>query len=468
MSLKDFKIHVPRAPLEVVKRLQGAGYQAYLVGGAVRDSILQRDEPNDWDVATSATPPDVIRLFEKSYPRGLKHGTVAVVQAGEEVEVTTFRRDGLYIDGRHPEEVTFVTSLKEDLSRRDFTFNAMAYDPVTEELFDPFDGMGDLKRGILRTVGEPRERFEEDRLRMLRAIRFAGDLKCKIEGKTFDAIREGASQIGSVSMERIRDEFFKILLVDTPSFGLEYMRETGLMEEIVPELLEGYEIQQNKYHAYSVYVHLLKVCDGVPPKLHLRLAGLFHDIGKPRTKKGSHFYGHEVVGAGMTEAILKRLRAPNDIIRKVVHLVCHHMVNYSDKWGDAAVRRFVRRVGAEHLEDLFYLIEADVAGKGMGTAGTPWPVAFEARVHDIIEGEPALSIGALAIDGSDIMELLEIPPGPEVGSILEVILNDVLEDPSLNRPEILRRMVIDKFARDKGRTGEERDIRQSSGESHKH
>ncbi len=439
----NLKIIVPAGVLTIVERLRNAGHKAYVVGGAVRDALIGKDIPCDWDVATSASPEEVIELFSRTYPTGIKHGTVTVIEDNLKVEVTTFRKETRYLDGRHPDNISFVVDIEEDLSRRDFTFNAIAYNPLTEELIDPFGGIKDLKRGVVRAIGDPEERIVEDRLRMMRALRFAGLLKFRIDKKTFLAIKKNSGRILSVSVERIRDEFFKMLLIETPSFSLEYMRESGLMREIIPELLEGYEVAQNKHHAYSVYVHLLKVCDNVPPKLNLRLAGLFHDIGKSRTKKGPHFYGHEIVGAEMTKDILKRLRAPNELIKNVTHLVRHHMVNYSDKWGDGAVRRFIRRVGVDNLPDIFELLKADTSGKGTGIGD--WPIPLVARVDRVLDNGEALSIKDLKINGADIIDLLKIPPGPKVGEILKDLLEMVIEEPYLNTSERLSKIVMERF-----------------------
>lgn len=429
------KSDVPEIVISVCASLKRRGFDAYVVGGAVRDALLNR-KSSDWDVTTSATPDQVMTMFNHTIPTGIKHGTVTVAVAGNRIEVTTMRKEGMYADGRHPLSVCFVEDIETDLARRDFTVNAIAYDPIDDRLVDPFGGREDLTERIIRTVGDPDRRFAEDRLRMLRAIRIGCMLGFTIERNTLQAITRNSSSIVSISAERIRDEFVKLMSCDRPSAGIELLRTTGLLEHIIPELLEGYGMQQNRYHAYTVYDHNLRTADALPDGRLLRIAGLLHDVGKPRVKQEEHFYGHERVGASIARDVLTRLRFSRRDVDLISHLIRQHMFQYTPEWSDAAVRRFIRRVGVEHLDDLFELRRADRAGSdrpedtGLGE--------LIDRVRRVLSTGDCLTVRDLAVNGDDIRRLLKAGmPQAVIGSVLKRLLDEVIEDPSLNHRDVL-------------------------------
>ncbi|MCA9374988.1 HD domain-containing protein, partial [Candidatus Dojkabacteria bacterium] len=377
---------------KVARMLIKEGYKCYLVGGALRDTVIGRI-PYDYDLATDAKPDDMLNIFPKSVSTGARFGMVSALvpdKNGEifEVQVTTFRSEEQYIDGRWPSKVAFIDDLDKDLGRRDFTFNAMAADlslvdlsgedtDLELELYDPFEGVSDLKQKVVKAVGTPLERFKEDGLRAFKACRLASQLGFTLEQATFDAIEASIPIASQVSMERIRDEFMKMLVKSPmPSIGIDLMRETGLLKIFMPELLEGYGVEQKHFHADDVYRHSLKTCDAAPD--NIKLAALLHDIGKPRKDMGNgHFYGHDVEGAKMTRQIMKRLKFSNQDVERVVILVKNHMFYYphidentpeeearkieEHRWTDAAVRRFISRVGEENIDDLFALRIADAS-----------------------------------------------------------------------------------------------------------
>jgi len=425
-----------------VKTFHENGFECYLVGGSVRDLILGLDI-YDYDFATNARPEQVMKLFKRVIPTGVKHGTVTVLVQGMEFEVTTYRADGKYFDGRRPETVYFASSLEEDVTRRDFTINGMALDIRTNEIIDHVKGLEDIKDGIIRTIGNPDERFKEDGLRTYRACRLASKLNFEIEGKTFNSISLALDVAGKVSVERIRDELLKILETDKPSVGFEYMRKTGLLHICIPELAEAYNVEQNRYHAYDVYYHSIYSCDAAPKENPLvRLAALFHDIGKVQTKrKGDDgdctFYNHEVIGARMVRRIMKRLKFSNMEIDKVNNLVINHMFHYTNEWTDGAVRRFMRKVGVENLPELFILREADRSGNG-SRFGIPEPIKkLQERIGLIIEAENAITVTDLDINGNIIMDAFDLKPGPVIGNILKELLELVLDNPEINDRDIL-------------------------------
>lgn len=428
---------VPDEVLETLKNFHDGGYQAYLVGGTVRD--LLTDLPvTDFDITTDATPDIVMRIFKRTIPTGVKHGTITVLGRDNNYEVTTFRCDGDYEDARHPDQITFTPNLADDLKRRDFTINAMVYNPVNETLIDLFDGIKDLKRGIIRAVGDPKERFFEDGLRPLRAVRFAARFNFAVEPKTFAAIGGVLDRVAMVSAERIRDELVKMLATaEKPSYGFELMRQSGLLDIVLPELMEGYGVEQNKYHAYTVYLHCLYSCDNAPKEQPLiRLAALFHDIGKPRTKMNRDgnvtFYNHQVVAVRMVNKIMKRLRFSNRETEYVSHLVYHHMFGYTEEWTDAAVRRFIRKVGRDNIEDLFELRLADWFGNGRNRGYPGYLNRLRKRIREELKKADAFDVKDLAIDGNEVMEVLKLKPGPQVGEALDYLLQIVLDNPEYN------------------------------------
>lgn len=441
-DVKIGRSKIPREVISVLKRLRDAGYEAYLVGGCVRD-LVTGEVPDDYDVATNARPDEVARLFPRTAPTGIKHGTLTVLGKKGNYEVTTYRRDGKYEDARHPDEVRFTEDVLEDLSRRDFTIGAMAYDPVDDVFLDPFGGVRDFRDRTIRAVGDPAERFYEDGLRPLRAIRFAARFDFAMAPATFAAIPKALDRVRMVSAERVRDELLKMLQqAPRPSYGFELMRESGIMELYLPELLDGYGVEQNKFHAYTVYLHNLYTCDNAPQdKPLVRLSALLHDVSKPATRRINKgrvtFYNHQVVGAKTARKIMDRLRFSRKETDYVAHLVYHHMFGYTDEWTDAAVRRFIHKVGRDCIEDLFYLRIADTIGSGRVRAYPVYLEKLKRRVERELAAEDAFSVRDLAVGGEEVMARLGIGPGPEVGAALKFLLERVLDEPALNRPEKL-------------------------------
>lgn len=429
----------------LARRLRESGFQAHLVGGGVRDMLLERP-PTDFDLATDARPEKVLEIFGRSFaiPTGLQHGTVTVLTGPDaatrrSVEVTTFRGEGAYLDGRRPSSVTYVSTLEEDLSRRDFTMNAIALEPLTGALTDPFGGQSDLERRTIRAVGDPVARFREDGLRPMRAVRLAAQLGFDIEAATFAAIESTLDVFRKVSAERVRDEMLKMLAAPRPSVGLELMRRAGLLAEVLPELMEGVGCTQNRFHKHDVYGHTLAVVDATRADAIMRLGALLHDVGKPRARQpregapGEYsFFKHEYVGKDMADAICRRWKLSTAERARVVAMVENHMFFYSPDWTDGTVRRFVRRVGNDTLDALFALREGDVVGRGFGEDPETELGELRRRIADVAAADAALRVTDLAIDGQDVMRALGVPPGREIGEILERLLELVLDDPSLN------------------------------------
>jgi len=444
MKVKNLKIPEDFYPLlkEFIGTFSKNGFECYLVGGCVRDLILGY-EIYDYDFATNARPEQVMKLFRRVIPVGIKHGTVSVLIKDMEFEVTTYRADGKYLDGRRPEKVHFADTLEEDVLRRDFTINGLAYDLENDEIIDHVNGIEDLNKDIIRTIGNPIERFSEDGLRTYRACRFAAKLGFKIEEKTFGGIKNTLDIAAMISAERIKDELMKLLNTGMPSIGFEYMRESGLLKLFLPELDNCYEIDQNKFHVHDIYYHSLYSCDAVPCEEPLiRLAALLHDIGKVPTRREGEdgdytFYNHEIIGARMVRKIMKRLKFSNADIDTVNNLVINHMFHYTDDWSDGAVRRFMRKVGVEHIPELFMLREADRIGNG-SRSGLPEPVMkLQERINSIIEAENAITVKDLDINGNIIMDKFNLAPGPVIGKILHELLELVLDNPEMNTGEIL-------------------------------
>ena len=436
---KTVQNRIPQAVLDVYHTLWDKGYQAYVVGGAIRDSLLG-DVPGDWDVATDAQPGEVMSLFSKTIPTGIKYGTVTVVK-DISVEVTTFRSDGIYRDARRPEDVTFSTSIVEDLQRRDFTVNAIAYDPIARKFVDPFGGIRDLRRRTLKAVGDPEERFAEDALRMLRFFRFLATLEFRPCQKTLAAVKP--KLIRRISAERIRDEMSKLLLAKAPGSTLLLMHRAGLLQEILPEVAEGDGVIQGSFHRFDVLRHSLEAVDNSLPRLELRWAALLHDVAKPKLRTedehGIHFYRHDVEGEQIARDILTRLRYAKRFVEKVALLVRWHMFSVHAGSTDKALRRFIRRVGKENVMDLLELRRADILALGRQTTCNAWQNwrTLRDRLQEILEGDTILTVNDLAIGGRDVMAALQIKPGPAVGAALEWLLEKVLDDPSLNEREIL-------------------------------
>ena len=419
-----------------------AGYQCYLVGGAVRDTLMGR-KVQDFDIATDALPREVTKVFRRVIPTGIKHGTVTVLFKGTRFEVTTFRIDEEYRDGRRPESVTFSPSIEEDLERRDFTINAMAYDLRENHLLDPHGGRRDLKAGIIRAIGDPLQRFREDGLRPIRACRFAAQLGFEIEERTFACIPRSIYPVTQVSTERIRDELIRILEAPRPSIGLDLLNNCYILWLLIPELVRCQEVSQGQMHRYDLYHHLLYSCDAAPRDNQvIRLAALLHDLGKPQTMDRSpdgsiHFHRHEELSARLAEKILRRLRFPNQVVKQVSHLVAQHMFHYEENWTDAAVRRFVARVGVENIPDLLSLRRADqlaMIGERFVSASL---IALEKRIEQVLADDRILSLKDLELNGDDIKQELGIPGGPIIGVILRYLLESVLDDPEQNERDRL-------------------------------
>ncbi len=446
MTLTDTDVALGAIPPDVrslCARLAEKGKRGWVVGGCVRDLLLGR-QVADWDVATDARPEEVMKIFPKTIPTGIAHGTVTVLLHHTPYEVTTLRGETSYSDGRRPDAVHFVDEIAADLARRDFTVNAIAIDPTSGHVIDPHGGRADLARRLLRAVGNPMERFAEDGLRVLRAARFVATLELELDEATKRAIEPTLGTYRKVSAERVRDEWVKAMKAKRPSRAFEVMRETGILGVSCPELLESYGVEQNRYHAFDVWGHAmacLDACEGDPV---LRIAALLHDVGKPRSRAFSDktndytFYDHDRIGAEIAEPIVKRLRFSNDEQTRIVSLVRHHLFHY-DKWTDAAVRRWIRRVGPDRLEDLYAINRADVLGKGTPATEADLVALSGLREHvaRLLAEGAALSAKDLKISGHDLIKELGLAPGRVVGELLAALLEEVLGDPTLNEREKL-------------------------------
>jgi len=438
-------MEIPKEVKIVVEKLQKAGYEAYVVGGCVRD-LLRKVKPKDWDITTNAKPEEMQKLFPKSFYAN-QFGTVTVLTKSKdktlaEIEITTYRIDEKYSDKRHPDKIKFAKTIEEDLARRDFTVNAIALD---KDLIDPFDGKKDLEEKIIKTVGKADDRFNEDALRMLRAVRFASVFSFSIEGKTLKAIQKNAGWIQAISKERIRDELIKIFKSEKVAEGINLLREAGLLKYIIPELEKGIGNTQNRGHIYDIYEHSLrslKVASENKYSIEVKFASLFHDIGKPETKQGegpdSTFYNHDYVGAKIAARILQRLKFPKKFIEKTAMLVKNHMfVSDPERLTEAGARRILRRVGQENISDLINLRIADRLGMGRPKA-RPYRLRKVEYLIEKVSKDP-ISVAMLKIKGDDIMKLLKIEPGPKIGAINDVLLAEVIEDPKKNTKTYLEK-----------------------------
>ncbi len=432
---------IPQDALKTMKGLSDHGFQAYLVGGCVRDLLLGRP-PSDWDVTTDALPSQVMSIFPQAVPTGLKYGTVTVPgQTG--IEVTTFRQEGPYLDRRRPENVTFSKSLQDDVARRDFTVNGLAMD-ATGKVHDFVEGLKDLHSRTIRAIGDPHERFREDALRLMRAARLACQLDFSVEPQTLAGIAANASLIQYVAIERVRDELLKILLSDRPSKGMRLLHETGLLAYIMPELQRcaGFE-QDSKYHDKDVFEHALATADQVPAMTTVRLAALMHDIAKPLTYiKGSqegesHFYGHDKKSAEIAGDVLTRLRLDGKTVATVTVLIREHMSRFARPGkGLVGVKRLINRVGVDSLAGLFELQEADIRA-----SRPPYDFSMLERLKDAVDtvlcDKQPRTVKDLAIGGSDLIEW-GMKPGPEIGRMLDKMTDLVMRDPSMNSEEALK------------------------------
>ena len=464
---------IPDYVTHVTETLENAGFEAFVVGGCVRDMFLGR-EIKDWDLTTSATPEEIQGLFEKTVyentfgtvgvcvpvvtqetliniDKNVSRDTNTIVSDETEyyiVEVTPFRKEGKYTDNRHPDEVSFTRNINEDLGRRDFTINAMAYSMEKDTITDLYNGQSDIKDKIIRTVGSPKDRFSEDALRMLRAVRFSTVLDFAIESETLSAISDNAHLIENIAKERIRDEFVKIIESPRPAQGIALLQKLGLLKYIIPELEEGIGCHQGGAHIYDVFEHLLGAVQHSADKgykTEIRLSALFHDIGKPRTKRTPSekakptFYGHEVVGAKMTKKILENLKFSRETIDYVTNMVRRHMFfSDTEQITLSAVRRVVANVGVDHIWELMHVRECDRVG--MSKTEAPYRLR---KYHAMIEEclRDPISVKQLAIDGNYLMNELHIEAGPRMGWMLNALLEEVLDDPSKNTIEILTERV---------------------------
>lgn len=439
----------PKEIKSILEKLKKAGYKGYIVGGCVRD-LLMKKEPKDWDITTNAKPEEIQKIFpEHIYENSF--GTVGVKTGSDNprlaiMEITPYRIEGKYTDKRHPEEIKFVSRLEDDLSRRDFTINAIAVN-INGKITDLFDGQKDIKSKIVRTVGDPKERFSEDSLRLLRAVRFATVLGFEIEEKTHKAVTENSEWLRAISKERIRDEFVKIIESDNAYEGILLLEESGLLKYIVPELREGIGVGQNLHHIYTVWEHntrTLKYTADKKYSLAVRLASLFHDIGKPRSKRGeglhSTFYGHEVIGEKIVAQIMERLKFPNDISEKVIKLVRYHMFYYNvGEVTESSVRRIIANIGLENVEDLLKVREADRISSGRPKA-VPYKLRHMKYIIDKVSHDP-ISAKMLKVNGEDVMKELKTKPGPKIGLILNSLLAEVIDDPTKNKKEVLKQRI---------------------------
>jgi tRNA nucleotidyltransferase (CCA-adding enzyme) len=415
---------------------------------------LRGQQVNDWDVATTALPAKVQQTFRRVIPTGIDHGTVTVLWRGGAYEVTTLRGEGAYSDGRRPDSVVFVEDIDRDLARRDFTVNAIAYDPVEGRVVDPFHGLVDMRNKVLRAVGVPSERFQEDGLRILRGARFVATLDFDLDETTEAAFRGALDTFRKVSPERVREEWMKTMKARTPSRAFEVMRRTGILEVTYPELLEQVGCEQNQWHAYDVWDHTMRVLDESTGEPAERIAALLHDVAKPRTRARSDktndwtFYHHERVGADMAAQWLRDYRFSNRERDLIVGLIRHHLICYTSDWTDAAVRRFIKRVGTPNVEPLLRLGEADALGKGRNVEEELAALKeLRIRIDRAVEEGSALSTQDLAIGGTDVIEHLDGRAGPRVGEILRNILERVIEDPSLNTRDKLM-PIVEQLARE--------------------
>ncbi|MEX2090978.1 MAG: HD domain-containing protein [Candidatus Paceibacterota bacterium] len=442
---------LPEEVSEIIEKLNDGGYEAYAVGGCVRDLMLDK-KPKDWDITTNAKPEEIQKIFPDNVYENT-FGTVAVKTGSEDstltlVEITPYRIEGKYTDKRHPDEVKFADKLEDDLSRRDFTINAMAIDK-TGKTIDLFNGQKDLKNKLVKTVGNPADRFNEDALRMLRAVRFATSLEFKLEETTLKALKENSEWLAAISKERIRDEFIKIIGSENAYPGVLLLEETGLLKFVIPELREGIGVEQNLHHIYTVWEHLTRALKYTAEKnysLEVRLASLFHDIGKPETKRGegknSTFYGHEVVGARIVSRIMNRLKFPKEQAESIIKLVRYHMFYYTpEEVTESSVRRLLVRIGKENVEDLLKVREADRIGSGRPKA-VPYKLRHLKYIIDKVSDDP-ISAKMLKVGGEDVMKELNIQPGPKIGLILNSLLAEVVEDPSKNVKEKLMQRIHD-------------------------
>jgi tRNA nucleotidyltransferase (CCA-adding enzyme) len=454
LHLDNLKARIPKEVLDICKSLDTAGFESYIVGGSIRDLILGLT-PDDWDITTNAKPEEILAIFPRAFYEN-NYGTVGIVPHETEdlsqitenirtIEITPYRKEGKYTDSRRPDDVTFTDKIEDDLSRRDFTVNAIAYDPIKDIIKDMHNGIKDIENDTLKTVGNPEQRFTEDNLRLLRAVRIATKLNFSIESNTLAAIVKLSANIETVSLERIRDEFIKLFKTRTPMVGFIMLQYTGLLKHIMPELELGMGVRQTANHAYDVWGHLLRSMQHAADKdfsLDLHIAALLHDIAKPHTARldkntgYNTFYGHEVVGARVARQILERLKFPAKQTDRIVTLIRWHMFNSDpDQITDSAVRRMIVNVGRENIWDLMNLRLCDRIGSGRPVEEPQRLRRYYAMLEKALQ-DP-IDLKMLKINGQKIMEVTNSKPGPKLGLILNALMGEVLENPALNTEDIL-------------------------------
>ncbi len=449
---------IPKEVLKIYKKIEDSGRKVYFVGGCVRDIFLQR-ATKDWDMATSATPEEILKLFKEGFYDN-KFGTVGIPikpnnqladKEKEIIEITTFRTEHGYADKRHPKIVKWGKTIEEDLSRRDFTINAIAvmFDKEKTIIIDPFGGQKDIDKKIIRAVGNPKERFKEDALRLIRAVRLATELSFNVEEDTLNEIKNDSNLIKEISFERIRDELIKILASDSSYEGIMLLKECGLLGYIIPEILEGVDVSQERpgrHHTTDVFTHnvlSLKFCPSKDPVV--KFAALIHDIGKPQVatkdEKGYVvFHNHELSGTKIAYEICKRLRFSKKVRERIINLIRWHMFTVDEKITDAAIRRFIRKVGIENVKDIIDLRIGDRLGGGTQTAESWRLKLFKKRIEEQLKPKP-FSIDDMVIDGNDVMKILKIEPSKKVGEILQKLFEEVDEDLSKNNKKYLLKRV---------------------------
>lgn len=436
---------IPQEIKDVSAKLIAGGFEAYIVGGCVRDLIIGR-VPKDWDLTTNATPEQIIPLFEKTFYENT-FGTVGVVISDDiTVEVTPYRLESAYSDNRHPDTVTFSEKLEDDLKRRDFTINALACGVDNGEIVDNFNGLADIESKTIRAVGSPDKRFTEDALRLIRAIRFSAELGFTIEHDTQNSIIKHADLIKNISIERIRDEVTKIIASDNPMMGFVFLEKLGLLKHFLPELSTAVGVTQNQAHSFDVFEHLLRSLQCAADKkypFYVRLSALLHDIGKPTSKrsikggKDCTFYGHEVVGARMANEILKRMKFSNENIKLVVNLVRWHMFfSDTEQISLSAVRRIIRNIGPDYIWDLMNLRICDRIGTGRPKEDPYRLRKYMSMIEEVLR-EP-VSVSKLKIGGNELMKLADLKPGPKIGFILNILLEEIIDKPENNTEEVLK------------------------------
>ncbi len=446
---------IPKEVKSILKILEQNNFEVFIVGGCVRDS-LRNAEPKDWDIATNAKPEEIEKVLQKKGFKTVyenKFGTVTVVTKSEEqslreIEITPYRIDEQYTDKRHPDKIKWTNNIEQDLERRDFTVNALAMN-LKKEIIDPFSGRKDLENKIIRAVKDPKKRFAEDSLRMMRAVRFAITLGFEIEEKTKKGIKENAKDLKDVSQERIREELIKIIMSQDAAKGIETLRRLGLLKNIIPEIEEGFNVAQNKHHVFQIYEHNLLslnyACEN-NFSFYVRMAALLHDVGKPRTKRGTGlnatFYNHEIVGANITNDILQRLKFPKKDREKIVKLVRLHLFYYNvDEVGESSVRRLLKKAGKENITELMQLRYSDRIGSGVPKA-EPYKLRHLKYLFEKVSKDP-ISAKMIEISGNDIMKQLNIRSGPRVGHILSYLLSEILKNPKQNNKSFLKEKVAE-------------------------